>query len=300
MAKVSFEVGGLAERMRLDKALRGQYPDWGRQAVKQILNRRQVRVNGRAVWLGSWQVENGDRIEVENPPAGKPQGPERFDDGWMLAEEEDLIVVNKPAGLRSQATRAGGQDNLLDLATARFGALHLFHRLDRDTSGVCLLTRPGPVNAYLDGAFKQRRVEKGYIALVATGGRLETTGVISERLKQHPKRRDKMVVTGKGGQRTETHYEVVGEAGGLQLVRLRPITGRTHQLRVHLAHLGTAVVGDRLYGGGEKQAGRLMLHAYAIGLPEAEGFPARQYTAAPGANFLAEVPKKLRPYVDLV
>lgn len=301
---VKFEVERLGEKTRLDKVLKERYPEWGRRAIKQVLNGRQVRVNGRVVWLGSWRVSDGDLIEVENPPEDKPQGPEKFDDGWVIAEEAgeisfSVIAVNKPAGLRSQATRAGGKDNLLDLALARFGEVHLFHRLDRDTSGVCLLTRPGPVNAYLDAAFKGGRIEKVYLAVVEAGEPIQTKGVIRARLAPDPGRRDKMRVAEKGGQRAETHYEVLGEREGYRVLRLRPVTGRTHQLRVHLAYLGAPVLGDRLYGRGEPTAGRLRLHAYTIGLPEGEGFPARRYTAEVGEDFWAGLPEGVQKTIEV-
>jgi 23S rRNA pseudouridine1911/1915/1917 synthase len=278
-AAVRFEVEGLDGEARLDKVLKTRFPQWGRQAVGRLISNRGVEVNGRVVWLASWKVRNGDRISIANPPKGKPRGPENFPDAWIVAEEEDLIVVNKPAGLRSQATRAGGKDNLLSLAETRFGEVRLFHRLDRDTSGLCLLTRPGPVNAYLDAVYKQRLVEKEYLSVVASLGRLEDEGVISVALTRHSRRSDMMQVAEgdrkRSAQWAETRYRVEGPLEGGFLVRLWPVTGRTHQLRVHLASMGAPIIGDRLYGGAE--AKRLMLHAYRLVLPEVGEFPRRVY-----------------------
>jgi RluA family pseudouridine synthase len=278
--QVRFTVEGVAGEQRLDKMLRERYPRWGRQAIGKLISNRGVQVNGKTVWLASWKVRNGDKIVVLSPPQEKPSAPKRFLDEWLVSDEEDLIVVNKPAGLRSQATRAGGMDNLISLAQARFGELHLFHRLDRDTSGLCLLTRPGPVNAYLDAAFKRQQVEKEYLALVGSTGRLEAKGVIEVGLTRHPRRRDMMQAADQAGRdllQAETRYRVEGPTRGGYLVRLWPVTGRTHQLRVHLAHLGAPIIGDRLYGG--KKAERLMLHAYRLGLPAVDDFPQREYQA---------------------
>ena len=140
----------------------------------------------------------------------------------MIAQEDDLIVVNKPAGLLAEPPRWREATNLLDLAVARFGPLVLFHRLDRDTSGVILLTRPGPINQYLDHAFKQHAVRKEYVAVVRAPNRLVTTGVIDARLAPDPQRRDKMRVVTRGGQRAVTRYAVERTNGDHQLVRLWP------------------------------------------------------------------------------
>jgi 23S rRNA pseudouridine1911/1915/1917 synthase len=285
--QVEFVAAGLGTPTRLDKVLRERFPKWGRQAVKTTLNARKVKVNGKTIWLGSWEVVDGDRIVVIGPPSDKPRSPKSFDDAWIVTEEEDLIAVNKPAGLRSQTTRAEGSDNLLSLAKARFGEVHLIHRLDRDTSGLCLLTRPGPVNAYLDSAFKAGTVEKEYLAVVKGGNRLDKQGVITARLNTHPRRKDMMAIVDKGGKHAETRYEVVEIREEGSLVHLWPVTGRTHQLRVHMAYLGAHILGDCLYGGGEKEAPRLMLHAYKLVLPEGEGFPKRTYQAEVPDDFPA-------------
>lgn len=265
--------------IRLDKAIRRSFPDWGRRAVSQILQKRQVRVNGKTVWLGSWQVSPGDRIEISNPPEDKTNAPAKFKDRWLVADEGDLIVVSKPAGLLSQATRAGGSDNLLSLAQERFGErLHLFHRLDRDTSGLMLLTRPGPVNAYLDKAFKERKVVKEYVAVVASRGELEGSGEIRVFLARHDHRPDMMQVVARGGKFSFTRYQIEAETETGIHLRLFPDTGRTHQLRVQLAHLGAPIIGDRLYGG--KFYHRLLLHAERITLPAGDSFPPRTWISA--------------------
>jgi RluA family pseudouridine synthase len=261
---------------RLDKFLRNQYPDWGRNAVDRIIQNRQVKVNGKTIWLASWKVSGGDRIEISNPPKAKPAGPTRFDPAWLVADESDLLVVSKPAGLLSQPTRAGGRVDLLSIAQAEFREdLHLFHRLDRDTSGLCLMTRPGPVNAYLDKVFKQREVEKEYYALVSTLGKLEDQGELRDFLDTHEQRPDMMQIVPRGGTFAFTQYWVEEEVPQGFRVRLQPHTGRTHQLRVQLAGQNAPIIGDRLYNG--VTADRLMLHAARIGLPAEGEFLARDW-----------------------
>lgn len=272
-------IRNLVQPARLDRVLRTAYPQAGRQAIDRLIGGGLVAVNGRTVRLSSWLVHNGDRLEMLAEPAAKPEQPASFDDAWIIAQDDDLLAVAKPAGLLSEPARAPETANLLDLATARFGPLTLFHRLDRDTSGVVLLTRGGPINRYLDAAFKAGSVTKEYLAVVASPNRLAAAGVIDARLGPHPDRRDRMAVVLRGGQRALTRYEVIAEHNGLQWVRLWPETGRMHQLRVHLASLDAPILGDRLYNPAWQQHARLMLHALRITLPAADGWPERSFTA---------------------
>jgi 23S rRNA pseudouridine1911/1915/1917 synthase len=278
----TFIASNLAGPTRLDRVLRERFPRWGRQAVQRLIGAGKVTLQGKVVRLASWEVHNGDRLVVRDVPAEKTEPPARFDDRWIIAEESDLVAINKPAGLLSEPTRFSPAASLLSLARERFGELVLFHRLDRDTSGVVLLTRPGPINKYLAEAFQSRAVEKQYLAVVAAPNGLQSEGVIDVPLGAHPTRRDRRAVVAKGGQRAVTRYAIEQERGGRQLVRLWPETGRTHQLRLHLAHLGAPILGDRLYGtAGE----RLLLHAERIALPAAEGFAARTFYAPLPAGF---------------
>jgi 23S rRNA pseudouridine1911/1915/1917 synthase len=285
--KASITVHNLERPTRLDRVLRNHFPDWGRQAVQRLISSRQVTVNGRLVWLGSWTVQNGDRVEIADPPPPKPDGPSQFDEAWIIAVTPELIAVNKPAGLLAEPTRWGQGVNLRDLAVARFGPLLLFHRLDRDTSGVLLLTRPGSINQSLDRAFKSHLVQKEYLAVVGRPNRLEAQGVIHSYLAPHPKRRDKMEVVERGGQHAVTRYAIAAEHQGWQLVRLWPHTGRTHQLRVQLAHLGAPIRGDRLYGPSPRPGERLYLHAQRLDLPAIAAFPAHTFVAPLPVDFWA-------------
>jgi 23S rRNA pseudouridine1911/1915/1917 synthase len=281
-----FRIEGLTSPTRLDRVLRQRFPQAGRRQIQSLINSGQVKVNKRLVWLCSWQVHNGDLITLATMPTRKPAGPTIFDDHWILAVEPDLIVVNKPAGLLSEPTRWGQGVSLQDLATQRFGPLKLFHRLDRDTSGVVLLTRSRTLNRYLARAFQAGRVGKTYLAVVHTPNQLKSQGIITERIGRHPRRRDMMRVVGQGGKPAVTRYEVVHEELGKQWVQLEPQTGRTHQLRVHLASRKAPILGDRLYNPRWREAKRLMLHAFRLILPEAASFPQQVYTAPLPKDFL--------------
>jgi 23S rRNA pseudouridine1911/1915/1917 synthase len=282
--QIRFTANTNSAAVRLDRALRNQFSQWGRQAVQRQITAGKVRVNGRIVRLASWEVRTGDQVEIADPPPEKPPPPTEFDDAWLIAAEDDLIAVNKPAGLLSEPTRFAKAANLLDLARSRFGELVLFHRLDRDTSGVMILSRPGPINRYLDEAFQNRAVVKEYLAVVDTPNRLQSSGTINARLGPDLRRRDRMMVVPRGGQLAVTEYVIEQESPGKQLVRLRPQTGRTHQLRVHLASLDAPILGDRLYGRW-KEGERLMLHAERIELPALENFLSRSFSAPLPAGF---------------
>ena len=274
---------------RLDRALRAAFPDWGRQTVDRLISGRDVAVNGKTVWLASWKVKRGDRIEVFADPTPKTPPPAAFDDAWIIADESDWLAVDKPAGLLSHSTRWSDSPGLLELAQARFPreaeTLALFHRLDRDTSGLVLFSRTSAANRYLDHAFKARLVEKEYLAVVPTPNRLASTGEINLPLAPDPARRDKMRVVDKGGKWALTRYEVLSTRDGRQLVRCWPVTGRTHQLRVHLAALGAPIIGDRLYAGETNLRQRLMLHAHRLTLPAQEGWTQSIFGAPLPAEF---------------
>ena len=282
---------GVQKRERLDRALRRRFPSWGRKTIGRLISSGKVLVNGQKVWLCSWLVGEGDRLTILEVPAEKELPPQRFDDAWIVSQEDDIIALNKPAGLLSQGTRWREASNLLDLAHARFGPLVLFHRLDRDTSGLVLLTRGSAVNHYLDRAFKQGLVQKEYLAVVQAPNQLADEGNITVRIARHERRRDMMAAVERGGKRAVTRYRIARTQGNEQWVYLWPLTGRTHQLRVHTAYMRAPIIGDRLYAPTHIQGGRLMLHAWRITLPALDGFAERQYEAPLPEGFALEEPR---------
>ena len=278
LMQTQIRVCDLERPLRLDHYLRGHFPAWGRQAVRQLISGRQVQVNGSIVWLDSWEVSNGDMVALASVPAEKPAPHEVFDDRWLIAEADQLVVVDKPEGLLSEAPPRREASNLRDLATVRFGNVTLVHRLDRDTSGVVILARTPEASRMLTQAFQEHQVAKEYVAIVQSPNRLLPAGEIVARLAPDPKRTDHVCVVAKGGQRAVTRYKITWHGRNCQQVHLWPTTGRTHQLRVHLAYLGAAILGDRIYGD-VKAAPRLMLHALSISIPAQDEFPTRTFTA---------------------
>ncbi len=274
-----FIIEQLDKPTRLDRVLKNVLPNVGRKAINQLIQTNQVQLNGKPIRLNSWKVHNGDIIVLNAVPEELPQAHYEFDESWIISADEDLIVINKPAGLLSHQTRYGNQPDLLSMARAHFGPVTLFHRLDRDTSGVVLLTKGKAINRYLDNAFKNRSVKKHYIALVHAPNALKDNGTINLRLDQHPRHDNRIVVVKQGGQPAITEYQTGTLSSNKQLVYLSPKTGRTHQLRVHLAYYDAYILGDRLYSDNPAEFDRLYLHAYQITLPEAAPFAEQTFTA---------------------
>jgi 23S rRNA pseudouridine955/2504/2580 synthase len=211
----------------------------------------------------------------------------------VLHEDNSLIVFNKPAGLAVQA--GSGVARSLDGLMAAFAKSNgkrprLVHRLDQGTSGVIVAAKTQPVAAKLSESFAGRDVQKTYLALVK--GRLPPaeTGVVDATLvKVEEGGKSRMIIARpdrKGAQAARTGWRVLARHGAFGVLQLAPETGRMHQIRVHLMHLGCPILGDALYGEGQATAPRLMLHAARLDLPHPEG--GRLVLEAPlPADFLA-------------
>ncbi len=250
--------------MRLDRLLRDFLPSLTTAQRSAALRSRRVTVNGRAVWLESWDVDEGAEITLDGvvllgPPAVV------FDPRWVLFADERFVVVDKPAGLRPEPRGPSDRTDVLSAARTVYGpSLVAATRLDRDTSGVMILTLPGDHRRLLDEAMRNRSVMKRYEALVdPLLLPAAAEGTFSWRIGRDPIRRDAMTVVASGGQAASTSYEVVDRTTGR--LQLHPHTGRTHQVRVHLAHASAPILGDVLYNGAP--AARLMLHAARYEVP---------------------------------
>jgi RluA family pseudouridine synthase len=215
----------------------------------------------------------------------------------VIYEDDAVLALNKPAGLSSQGGR--GQVHTLDELLWAFAKKsgnrpRLVHRLDRDTSGVILTAKTQPAAGYLGKAMMARRgFQKTYLALVGTGPPDPPTGTISAPMRRVEVGREAYMrvcaATDDGAQVAVTRYRTLSTGGGAALIELGLDTGRMHQIRVHMAHMGRPLLGDARYGGalvvGGRPAPRLMLHASALAFPHPEGRKVR-VEAAPPEDFV--------------
>jgi RluA family pseudouridine synthase len=166
-----------------------------------------------------------------------------------IFENNDFIVLNKPAGLLSIPDRTQSAESLKDILQKKFGRIFTVHRLDRDSSGLIVFAKNEQAHQFLSGIFEDRTVEKYYEGLVQ-GAMYDKKGLVSEPIAEHPAKNGKMVVH-KKGKPSLTEYEVLEEFGNCSLVQFRIHTGRTHQIRLHMKHIGHSLLCDELYGNSE-------------------------------------------------
>ncbi len=259
---------------RLDRWLHERLPAYSRSRIQQWIRAGAVRVEG-GVAKPSLALRGGETVDVEpvEPPPLRAT-PEAIP-LEILYEDADLVAVNKPAGMVAHAGAGCRQGTLVNALLHRFGALSamggelrpgIVHRLDRYTSGVILAARHDVAHRRLAEQFAGRQVEKVYLALVH-GAIREEAGTIERPIARDPVRRERMSSRLGRGRPALTEYRVLRRFKDYTYLEVRIRTGRTHQIRVHLAGSGHPVAGDRLYGApakGGAPATRFFLHARRI------------------------------------
>src|SRR6266566_637035 len=259
-------------KLRLDRVLAKQLPEYSRSRLQQLIGAGFVRVNG-TITRPSHLVRAGDKIELTEPPVEKIENQPEPIPLEILFEDKDLIVINKPAGLvvhPGARHRSGTLVNALLHHCPTLSGIGgkerpgIVHRLDKETSGCLVAAKNDVAHRHLSKQFAERSVDKIYLALVA--GKLQKqTGVIEEKIGRHPVHRQRMSVSSPRGRAARTEYRVLRSNEQASLLECRLHSGRTHQIRVHLHHLGHPILGDIVYGG--RRAGdfsRQMLHAWKL------------------------------------
>jgi tRNA pseudouridine32 synthase/23S rRNA pseudouridine746 synthase len=199
---------------------------------------------------------------------------------FLIHQDDHVLAFNKPSGLAVQI--AGGRGKSLDFLLWAFAKSNgkrprLVHRIDSGTSGVLLVARTQPAAAHLSEQFAERRAAKTYIALVS--GRLPdqdegTSAVPLIKIPSDRGGRERMIGAQPGqqdAQSAQTHWKILSRQGASALIEARPVTGRMHQIRAHLAEMGCPILGDRIYGTGRISADRLMLHAAGLDIAHPAG-----------------------------
>ncbi|MCS7025921.1 MAG: RluA family pseudouridine synthase [Bryobacteraceae bacterium] len=271
---MAIELTTLAEHTgkRLDQVLKQQLPEFSRAQIQEWIRQSRVLVNGVPA-KASYLLRGGERVQVE--PALRPPLKAQPEDLPLeiLYEDTAVIAVNKPAGMVVHAGAGVRSGTLVNALLHRFEQLSsaggelrpgIVHRLDKDTSGVLLVARNDAAHHHLAAQFSSRQVEKIYLALV-DGVMRGDQGRVDKPIARDPKNRIRMTARLRTGRAAQTEYRVLRRFSRHTLVEVSLGTGRTHQIRVHLASLGHPVAGDRLYGG-RPLAGlnRFFLHAHRI------------------------------------
>ena len=259
--------------MRLDRFLAKTAPEFSRSRIQTLIRQGHITVNG-AVRRARDMVRAGDHIALVEPPMEAIDlVPEKIALS-VLFEDDDLIVINKPAGISVHPGAGRKTGTLVNALLSHCKDLSgiggkerpgIVHRLDKETSGCLVVAKNDSAHVELARQFASRTVDKIYLVLVA--GKLRyASGSIVAPITRHRVHRKKMAIAREGGRIARTDFKVVRTGREASLLECSLHSGRTHQIRVHLQHLGYPVLGDTVYGG--RHAGkfsRQMLHAWKVG-----------------------------------
>jgi 23S rRNA pseudouridine1911/1915/1917 synthase len=259
-------------RMRLDIFLVKALPELSRSRIQQLIRAGLVRLAG-APTRARQLVRTGDQIEVTQQPPEKIENRPQAIPLEILYEDSDLIVINKAAGMTVHPGAGQREHTLVNALLHHCPALSgiggkerpgIVHRLDKETSGCLVAAKNDITHRELSKQFAARTVEKIYLALVS--GKLRNQrGIIEERIGRHPVLRQRMSVSSPRGRAAKTEYRVLRSSEQASLVECRLHSGRTHQIRVHLHHLGHPVLGDKVYAPRlANNLPRQMLHAWKL------------------------------------
>ncbi len=251
-----FEVTEDGAGVRMDKYLSGLVPEFSRSYLQRLIQEERVRVDGRPV-RGKEKAVPGAVIELDVPEAVEPRIEPEDLPLKILYEDKDVILVNKPKGMVVHPAAGHTSGTLVNALLFHCkgelsginGVLRpgIVHRIDRDTTGVLIACKNDRAHNCLAEQLKEHTVTRRYRALVC-GNIKENEGTVDAPIGRHPTDRKKMAVVRSGGREAVTHYRVLERFGNYTYIECRLETGRTHQIRVHMAGMGHPLLGDQVYG----------------------------------------------------
>ena len=269
---------------RIDVLLSQRLSLYSRTFFQKLITKKCVKINGKIATKSKTLIKENDEISITFPE-NKTVSPKKIIDTDLgveiIHEHPDFFIINKPAGLvvhKPSDTKYGESIiTLADWMLSKFSELQsvgesdrpgIVHRLDKNTSGIMIIPRKNHVHAIFGDLFRNRKIQKKYVAVVQDHPDKE--GTIDFPIARHPKIKIKMTHDVPSGKQSKTNYKVLEYFKDSTLVEAKPITGRTHQIRVHFAAIGHSLIGDTTYGKKSKLINRHALHAQEISFPYKE------------------------------
>lgn len=283
------------QKDRLDQYVADSVKGLSRSKANKLIKSGNILVN-KALLTPDYKVRKGDTVTVEVPL--EPSVALRAENIPLkiVFEDEEILVIDKPFGLVVHPTADHPSGTLVNAVLSHLKEIDddsfrpgIVHRLDKDTSGLIVVAKTQASLENLKNQFKGRFVEKRYTALVG-GVVAKEKGTIQGKIDRHPKFKQKFIVSETGKEAT-TEYKVQRRFEKFTLLELKPLTGRTHQLRVHLAHIGHPIIGDRLYGG-RMLLPRQFLHASSLQIDHPQ--------TGERLSFLSDLPSDLQKLLDKI
>ena len=291
-----FDLKALAAAERLDLFLAGQDLGLTRSQLRRLINDGHALLNGQAA-KGSQRVRTGDQVSLTVPAPRPTEVVPQWMPLTMVFQDDDLVVIDKPSGLSVHPGPGHPDHTLVNALLALCPGIQgiggetrpgIVHRLDKDTSGLMMVAKSHAAHLNLSAQIKDRQVTKGYLAL-ASGVMEQESGLIDAPVGRDLRNRKKMAVV-VGGREARTRYRVVQTLNGWSLLELFLETGRTHQIRVHLAYTGHPLYGDGVYGRASQSLNRHFLHAYHLRF--------RHPSTDEEVEFRSELPPELASVVE--
>ena len=295
------QAADIGNRLRLDVAIAAHFDDISRSAAQKLIDEGLVHVNGRAQ-KARYVLKLGDEISVTLPKAKPPQLLAENIPLDILYEDAAFIVVNKPKGMVVHPAAGHESGTLVNALLHHCGTSlsgingvlrpGIVHRIDKDTSGILVAAKTNAAHLSLSEQLAEHSVTRIYNAIVC-GGFKEDEGTIDAPIGRHPVDRKKMTVTraGQSGRHAVSHYRVLERLGKHTLVEVRLMTGRTHQIRVHMAHIGRPLWGDAVYGPAKKGGAGQALYAQTLGFRHPDDGRPMCFDVPPPAWFSAILDK---------
>ena len=297
---ISFTVTEETAGLRIDKGVSELYEDLSRSGISKVIKEGRATVNDRVV-KPSYILAEGDRVSLSVPENQIPDIEPEDIPIDVLYEDDDLIIVDKPKGMVVHPAAGHYSGTLVNALMYRCGTLSgingvmrpgIVHRIDRDTTGSLIVCKNDGAHRAIAEQLASHSIDRRYRAIVC--GVLPEDGTVDAPIGRDPKDRKRMAVR-PGGRRAVTHYKVLEHFGEYTYVECRLETGRTHQIRVHMAHIGHPVMGDEVYGRRKcpYDTEGQVLHAYYLAF-ERPGGKGRLEIVSPMPDYFEDILKKLR------